>query len=156
MKRMNDEELRDKTMNEIEGMDGGNDSGTSVELPMYAPNMNITARSYQASEQFADLEANFKERCNEFFSSANPDKYNSDYMDAVIEETAFDAIRNIEAQRRNHERLIVNGLDMMHKGDYSNAKSKLQQFLEDREEIQKELAKWKRVLWKGTALEEEV
>lgn len=133
-----------------------NEISTSVEIPMYAPNMGLMPKEYQVSPQLHNLEVRFKELCEDFLSRSNPDEFNSSYMDAVIERMCVDAIRFIKVQRCDHEQLIMKTLNAMHIGDYSDAMNKLEYFLRDREENARELEKYRRIYWSGTSLEEEV
>ncbi|MDE6026286.1 MAG: hypothetical protein K2G45_12650 [Lachnospiraceae bacterium] len=135
---------------------GINNINTLVEIPMYAPNMGLTPKEYQISPQLNDLEKRFKEECVEFLSKASPDEFNSSYMDAVIERICIDAIRFIKVQRCDHKQLITKMLAVMHVGDYCKAVKKLQVYLNDRDKNERELKKWRRILWSGTSLEEEV
>lgn len=132
-----------------------NEVNTSVEIPMYAPNIGLMPKEYQISPQLNNLEINFKELCMDFLKKANPDEFNSSYMDAVIERICVDAISFLKVQRCDHERLIRKVLDVMHQGDYVDARNKLQYFMEDKEENAKELRKYRRIYWAGTSLEEE-
>lgn len=130
-------------------------SSVEIPIPMYAPNVGLMPKEYQISPELNDLEANFKKLCEDFLKKANPDEFNSSYMDAVIERICVDAISFIKVQRCDHERLIRKVLDIMHRGDYIDARNKYQYFMEDKEENAKELRKYRRIYWAGTSLEEE-
>ncbi len=132
-----------------------NEINTSVKIPMYAPNMGLTPKEYQISQQLNDLEERFRDLCMEFLSKSNPDEFNSSYIDAVIERICIDAIRFVKVQRCDHIRLIMKSLNAMHNGDYSDAKNKLQFFLSDREANEMELAKYRRIYCAGTSFAEE-
>ncbi len=123
-------------------------------IPVYGPNQGLTAKEYQLSPQFNDLEANFKSYCMEFLEKAKPDAYNASYEDAVIERICVEAINFIKVQRADHVRTITKLLDNMHNGDYEKCKCRLENFKRLREENAKELALYKRIYRAGTSLEE--
>ncbi len=133
-----------------------NEINTSVEIPMYAPNMCLMPKEYQISPQLNDLEKRFHELCIDFLSKSNSDEFNSNYVDAVIERICVDAIKFVKVQRCDHEQLIMKALDVMHNGDYNAAKNQLQYFLEDRKQTETELSKYRRIYWSGTSFSEEV
>lgn len=128
---------------------------SAVEIPMYAPNMGLAPKDYQLSPKLTELEETFEGICKAFLKEANPDMFNSSYMDAIIERTIAEALKFIRVQRCDHERLITENLMAMHKGDYCVAMSKRELCIADREENEKELMKYRRILWSGTSLSEE-
>lgn len=156
MKKSMKKKSVDSRPTEKRSINSPNEINTSVEIPMYAPNMGLMPKEYQISPQLNDLEKRFKEMCESFLTKSNPDEFNSSYMDAVIERICVDAIRFVKVQRCDHEQLIMKALDAMHNGDYSDAKNKLQYFLEDREANARELEKYRRIYCAGTSLAEEV
>lgn len=91
---------------------------SAVEIPMYAPNMGLAPKDYQLSPKLTELEETFEGICKAFLKAANPDMFNSSYMDAIIERTIVEALKFIRVQRCDHERLITENLMAMHKGDY--------------------------------------
>lgn len=133
-----------------------NEINTSVEIPMYAPNLGLMPKEYQLSPQLYEFERNFKDVCMEFLTTAHPDQYNSSYMDAVIEKICDDAKCFVEVQRCDHERLITDVLHAMHDGDLEGAKDRLQLLLSDKDCNEKELMKLRRIHWAGTSFAEEV
>ena len=60
---------------------------SAVEIPMYAPNMGLAPKDYQLSPKLTELEETFEGKCKAFLKEANPDMFNSSYMDAIIERT---------------------------------------------------------------------
>ena len=129
MKKSMKKKSVDSRPTEKRSINSPNEINTSVEIPMYAPNMGLMPKEYQISPQLNDLEKRFKEMCESFLTKSNPDEFNSSYMDAVIERICVDAIRFVKVQRCDHEQLIMKALDAMHNGDYSDAKNKLQYLL---------------------------
>ncbi len=121
---------------------------------MYAPNMGIEPKEYQFSPDLNDLITRFQSICMEFLNKANPDEYNSTYMDAVIDRICLESIDFLEVQRIEHKKLINKLIQAMHEGDLNDANNKLDQFLSDKEEIDRELTKYRRICWAGTSLEE--
>lgn len=103
----------DSRPTEKRSINSPNEINTSVEIPMYAPNMGLMPKEYQISPQLNDLEKRFKELCESFLSKSKPDEFNSSYMDAVIERICIDAIRFVKVQRCDHEQLIMKALDAM-------------------------------------------
>jgi len=154
--KKNKKDFMNKKSTEERNINNPNEINTSVEIPMYYPNLGLMPKEYQISPQLAELEKTFKEQCESFLSKSNPDEFNSSYMDAVIERICVDAIRFVKVQRADHEALIMKVLDAMHNGDYSEAKDKLQYYLNDREKYSRELEMYRRVYWSGTSLAEEV
>lgn len=159
MKKRNKKDKKDKFINrqmKSTSISNPYDISTYVSIPMYAPNIGLTPKEYQISPQLNDLEIGFKSLCIEFLSKANPDQFNSSYMDALIERVSLDCIKFIKVQRADHERLISDTLQVMYKGDYCAAQNKLQYFLDDKEQNKKLLSKLRKILWAGTSLSEEV
>lgn len=128
---------------------------SAVEIPMYAPNMGLAPKDYQLSPKLTELEETFEGICKAFLKAANPDMFNSSYMDAIIERTIVEALKFIRVQRCDHERLITENLMAMHKGDYCVVMSKRELCIADREENEKALMKYRLILWSGTRLSEE-
>lgn len=64
---------------------------SAVEIPMYAPNMGLAPKDYQLSPKLTELEETFEGICKAFLKAANPDMFNSSYMDAIIERTIVEA-----------------------------------------------------------------
>ncbi len=116
----------------------------SVEIPMYAPNMSITAGRYKISEKLTGLEANFEEICLQFLSKASPDKFNSDYFDSMIDRVCSDALAYIDGQRISHERTLRD-IEIMHIGDLKVAEKRLEQIRILTENKKKELEKNRRI-----------
>lgn len=83
---------------------------SAVEIPMYAPNMGLAPKDYQLSPKLTELEETFEGICKAFLKAANPDMFNSSYMDAIIERTIVEALKFIRVQRCDHERLITENL----------------------------------------------
>lgn len=54
---------------------------SAVEIPMYAPNMGLAPKDYQLSPKLTELEETFEGICKAFLKAANPDMFNSSYMD---------------------------------------------------------------------------
>lgn len=156
MKKKMKQNSVDSRPTEKRSINNPNEINDSVEIPMIAPNMGLRPKEYQISPQLNELERKFQSLCEEFLSKSNPDEFNSSYMDAVIERICIDAIKFIEVQRGDHEQLILKVLESMHFGDYIEAKKELQYFLEDRETNAREPEKYRRILWHGTSLAEEV
>lgn len=156
MKKKMKQKSVDSRPTEKRSINNPNEINDSVEIPMIAPNMGLRPKEYQISPQLNELERKFQSLCEEFLSKSNPDEFNSSYMDAVIERICIDAIKFIEVQRGDHEQLILKVLETMHYGDYIEAKKELQYFLEDRETNARKLEKYRRILWHGTSLAEEV
>lgn len=140
---------------EMKSINNPNEINGEVKIPVYYSNMGLMPKEYQISPQLYGLETRFKELCVDFLADSNSDENNSSYMDAIIDRMCVDAIKFIKVQRCDHEQLIMNLLNNMHNGDYCDAKIKLQYFLNDREENERELAKYRRIKWTGTALAEE-
>ena len=86
---------------------------SAVEIPMYAPNMGLAPKDYQLSPKLTELEETFEGICKAFLKAANPDMFNSSYMDAIIERTIVEALKFIRVQRCDHERLITENLMAM-------------------------------------------
>lgn len=59
---------------------------------MYAPNMGLAPKDYQLSPKLTELEETFEGICKAFLKEANPDMFNSSYMDAIIERTIAEGI----------------------------------------------------------------
>ena len=156
MKKKMKQNSVDSIPTEKRSINNPNEINNEVKLPVYYSNMGLMPKEYQISPHLNDLEKHFKELCESFLSKANPDEFNSSYMDAVIERMCVDAIKFIMVQRCDHEQLIINSLNDMHNGDYCDAKIKLQLFQNDRDENTHELAKYRRLKWAGTSLAEEV
>ena len=110
---------------------------SAVEIPMYAPNMGLAPKDYQLSPKLTELEETFEGICKAFLKAANPDMFNSSYMDAIIERTIVEALKFIRVQRCDHERLITENLMAMHKGDYCVVMSKHELCIADREDNEK-------------------
>ena len=91
---------------------------SAVEIPMYAPNMGLAPKDYQLSPKLTELEETFEGICKAFLKAANPDMFNSSYMDAIIERTIVEALKFIRVQRCDHERLITENLMASSRGDY--------------------------------------
>ena len=131
-----------------------NEVNTQVEISSYAPNIRIEPKDYQKSEILNNLATNFDGICLNFLSKANPDEFNSSYMDAVIDRSCIEAIEFMKLQRSNHEKLIKTIIHMMHQGDYDDATHKLEDLLKDKEENERLKAKYRMICFKGTSLEE--
>lgn len=133
-----------------------NDMDILLSDAMYAPNMGISPKKYIA-EKVYDLEQNdFKALCMDFLKNAKPDEYNASYMDAVIENSGFCDIKDVYVQRCDHIKVIKTAEELIRNGDLCHAKDQLQYFLEDRDEIDRKLVKYRRIYWAGTSLAEEV
>lgn len=130
------------------------DIDSSEDILIYAPNTGLAPRDYKIPQELEDIETRFEEICSSFISKANPDQFNSAYMDALIDRIRDEAIKNIRLQRTGHERVILKNLYFIHNGDYAAAKSKLKLYLKDKENNEKELAKYRRIHWSGTSFEE--
>ena len=142
------------TSKENRSINTPNEVNTQVEIPIQAPNIGIEPKDYQKSEILNDLASNFDGICFEFLSKANPDEFNSSYMDAVIDRSCIETIEFMRLQRSNHEKLIKTVIHMMHQGDYDDAKFKLEDLLKDKEENERLKAKYRRICFEGTSLEE--
>lgn len=156
MKKNKKKKSVDSTLTERRNINNQNEINSEVKIPVYYSNMGLRPKEYQISSQLSDLEERFKELCERFLSKANPDEFNSSYMDAVIDRICIESINFINVQRCDHEQLIVKSLNNMYNGDYCDAKIKLQIFLNDRDENARELEKYRRLKWAGTSLAEGV
>ena len=128
---------------------------SAAEKSKNAPNMGLAPKDYQLSPKLTELEETFEGICKAFLKAANPDMFNSSYMDAIIERTIVEALKFIRVQRCDHERLITENLMAMHKGDYCVVMSKPETATSEREENEKALMKYRLILWSGTRLSEE-
>ena len=128
---------------------------TTVEIPMYAPNMGLSPKEYQMSEQLVQLETSFKEKCMEFLNESGADEFNYSYMDAIIDKVCEEAIKFLKVQRSDHVYSVRKLLNDMHKGDYIKCKSKLEDFKRDKETNRMKLRKYKAIYYHGTSLAEE-
>ncbi len=147
--------MKDKTqkVSDTGVVSNDNREDLSVEIPLYAPNMSITPKSYQVSEKLCGLEADLEGICQMFIQKASPDKFNSDYLDALIDRVCKDAIDYIDEQRSGHIR-ILKDIELMHKGDLVIAEERLEYILELIASKEAELAKLTRIYEKGSGFED--
>ena len=127
---------------------------STVKRPVYAPNMCIHPKDYEASDCFSALEASFESRCREYIEKASLDMFNGNYMDNQIEACLQEAIQDIYRQRKDHVVTIHRILAKIHDGDRVMGRQKLEKFRREREACERELDRLKKAAYKGTCYDE--
>lgn len=128
----------------------------SIEMPEYAPNMYLSPLPYMPTQEFIELEENFKEFCEDHFKKVNPDEFNGSLLDADIERITETAIENIRNQRICHIRTIMQHIKSIHKADLIKIERKMEMFKADKISVENDLKKKKKIVYGGTNLAEEV
>ncbi|MBO4890711.1 MAG: hypothetical protein J5574_06930 [Lachnospiraceae bacterium] len=128
-------------------------SGEQFELPHYAPYSDLT-KDYEMLGKLRDFERNIEGLCRSFIRNTSPDHNNGKYFDAVIEKYCDEAVKDIDLQRREHIQLFRQSVAGYQKGISVKIEAKLQMVLDAIEENDKELAKCKKVYFKGTSMED--
>lgn len=124
-----------------------------VKLPVDGINMDIVPADYRYSEVFREFVVNQEAIFEDFIEKSTTDEYNSSYADALIEARILECIEDIIKQRKNHMRLITDGIYLMHEGDVIKAKAKLELFEKDLTQCEKDINDYHRIIYEGTSLE---
>ena len=126
-----------------------------VEIPHYAPFSDLT-RDYDMPAKLMSFEAGLERMCREFIRKSSPDRNNGSYFDAVIQKYCDEAICDIDLQRQEHIRLFSRSLAGSRKGIRVKIEAKLASTVDELEEVEKELAGYTHIYYKGTSLAQPV
>lgn len=144
-----------KKKEEEKNISKGTELQENVAIPVYAPNTSLRPRDYLLARTMSKLEENFEETCKDFLKNTQPDKYNGSYMDAIIQKAGEEAIISLTLQRAEHISILNDLLDKLWLGDKIKGQAKLDQAMNERKEVEKEIQKLQRIYWKGTSFLEE-
>lgn len=124
-----------------------------VPVPVVGPHDGLTATDYKLAVQLAEFESDFERKCKQWLANAKPDPYNRGYMDLMIDELKNDALKSLNAQEADHQKVICD-LNGVWKADLVKARASLEQTRKLREDTDRELDKLERIYFRGTAYEE--
>ncbi|MBE6013738.1 MAG: hypothetical protein E7241_00015 [Lachnospiraceae bacterium] len=131
-----------------------NDNHPTVTLPHYSP-YSFTTKDYVLYDKLRSFEQNFEAMCRQFIKETSPDRFNKSYFDAVIEKYCNEAIRDIDEQRLEHIVVISQSIAGSQKGSRIEKQEEIQILTEEIKNKTEELAKYKRLYYKGTSFQED-
>lgn len=124
-----------------------------VKLPVDGINMDIVPAEYRNSKVFSEFYENHEAIFEDFIENSTTDEYNSSYADPLIEARTLECLEDIIKQRKNHMRLITDGIYLMHEGDFIKVKAKRELFKKDLTQCEEDMNDYHRIIYKGTSLE---
>ena len=139
-------------LTDFEEFEGSDRSHPATDL--YAPDSYLITKEYGIPSVLLNFEANYDHMLQEFFSRANPDEFNTSFIDATLACLEAEALASLELQRHEHQ-LNETPYALMAwkrgKADYMGMKKQAELELA---EVEKDITKYKEILHRGTSLEE--
>ena len=131
----------------------GSEKSDKVTDDLYAPDTYLTSKEYGVPSVLLNFELNFDHMLEEFFSKANPDEFNTSFLDATINRLEAEALASLDIQRNEHLFGGIPHILMAWKqgqADYEGMRKRVRQELE---EVEDDILEYKRIRYKGTSLE---
>lgn len=131
-----------------------NEDHVTITLPHYSP-YSFTTKDYVLCDKLRAFEQNFEGMCRQFIKETSPDRYNRSYFDAVIEKYCHEAIRDIDVQRLEHTMIITQSIAGSQRGSRIEKEEELKLLEEEIKDKTEELARYKKLYYKGTSIQED-
>ena len=130
-------------------------SGEKFDLPHFGL-FSVITKDYEMLDRLRDFSSrdNFVSRCRSFLRNTSCDHNNGSYMDPVIKGYISEGDKDIDLQIWEHDQLFGQSVEGSQKGTMVKLEAIHQMLLEAIEENDKELAKCKKVYFKGTSMED--
>ena len=124
----------------------------SVSMPTPCPHQNLEPDDYYISSLFVNYTKNLKKTCKRRLKTGSYDQFCFDYMDEEIDRVGQSAKYSLLEQQAKHHGKIHTLVFQFDKADQNIAICRLEQLKKEKEEIQKELEQYNRVLYYKTNL----
>ena len=125
----------------------------SVSMPTPCPHQNLEPEDYYMSPLFVNYTKSLKKTCKRRLKTGSYDQFCFDYMDEEINRVGQSAKYFLLEQQAKHQAMIHTLVFQFDKADQNIAQCRLEQLKKEKEEIQKELDKYNRILYRKTTLE---
>lgn len=110
-----------------------------IELQGYAPYSGITPQNYVIPECLHKFEDKLDSTITTFLSEANPDEFNGDFLDAIIQCIEDEAISGLYSQKATHEKAVIGLMKGQFDGDIKRCMTKIEYCKEELEQTERAL-----------------
>lgn len=132
----------------------GSEKTLKVNDDLYAPSAYLTTKEYGVPSVLLNFEQNFDSMLEAFFSKANPDEFNTSFLDATLKRLEAEALASLEIQHCEHLRSGIPGILMAWKQGKTDYSGLMKQVRQELEEVEDDLQEYLRIRYKGTCLAE--
>lgn len=126
----------------------------NIDMPFLGPHDHLIPKDYYFSDTFTSYVENFEKKCKRFLRSVakTVDRFNAGYMDQSIDRILAEAIAFLDVQQLEHL-VTIHELFEIWKADHELAKLKMTDTENAILEVEEQLEKLEKIMYKGTAYE---